>query len=137
MGLDKRLEDFKKSVERLKEAYIKATDRLNFENYPFFRDSCIQRFEFTVEVLWKTVRQFLLAKEGIECKSPKGCIKDLFAAGYISENEAKILLAMIDDRNLTSHTYHEEVAEKIFKDLADYLPVIEKVYKLIEDNKDD
>lgn len=137
MGLGKKVEDLEKSLNRLKEAYSKATDRANLENYPFFRDSCIQRFEFTVEILWKTVKQFLLMKEGIDCKSPKGCIKDLFSAGYISEHQAKILLDMIDDRNMTSHTYHEEIAEKIFKDLVDYLPVIEMVHKLIEERAND
>ncbi len=43
------------------------------------------------------------------------------------------LLEIIDDRNMTSHTYHEEVAEKIFKDLHVYLPVIEKVIDKIKE----
>lgn len=134
MGLNKKIEDFRKSIDRLKEAYQKSIDRVNAENYTFFRDSCIQRFEFTVEILWKTVKQFLLIKEGIDCRSPKGCIKELFSAGYVSEEEAKTLLSMIDDRNMTFHTYHEEVAEKIFNDIKRYIMLIEKVYSIIEEN---
>jgi len=40
---------------------------------------------------------------------------------------------MIDDRNITSHTYHEEVAEKIFNNLHIYLPLVEKVKEEIKE----
>ena len=38
---------------------------------------------------------------------------------------------MIDSRNKTSHTYHEEIAEEIFLELKDYIPLIEKVLDTI------
>ena len=130
MALKKRFEDLKRAFYRLKEAYTKA--KIEDEYYIFFRDATIQRFEFTVEILWKTLKNFLREIEGVECKSPKGCIKDFFSSGYLTEEETRILLEMIDDRNLTSHTYHEEVAEKIFKDLKLYLPIIEKIVNILE-----
>lgn len=127
MALEKRLKDLEKAFDRLKESYFKTLEYVNSDYYPFFRDSTVQRFEFTTEILWKTLKEFLHEKEGVECKSPKSCIREFFSTGYVSSEEANILLQMIDDRNLTSHTYHEDVAEKIFKDLAVYLPVIESV----------
>ena len=84
--------------------------------------------------MWKTLKAYLKIKEGVDCRSPKGCIKDFFSAGYLNEEEVKILLEMVDDRNMTSYTYHEEVAEKIFKDLKVYIPVIEKLIKILEEN---
>ncbi len=127
MALIKRLEDFEKAFKRLKESYEETLKHKENDYYTFFRDSTIQRFEFTVEIMWKTLKNFLYEHSGIDCKSPKGCIKDFFSAGYLTNDETIILLEMIDDRNMTSHTYHEEVAEKIFKDLQVYLPIIEKM----------
>jgi len=102
------------------------------EDYPFFRDSSIQRFEFTVEILWKSLKSFLHKTEGINCKSPKNCIREFFSSGYLSPEETTKLLEMIDSRNKTSHTYHEEVAEEIFKELKSYIPLIQKVFNIIK-----
>jgi hypothetical protein len=40
---------------------------------------------------------------------------------------------MIDDINMTSHTYHGEIAEKIFSGLKGYLPLIKKVLNTIKE----
>ena len=117
----KKYKDFETSIERLEEAYKKAFENKNGELYSFFRDSAIQRFEFTVEIFWKLLKSAIKDKEGIICNSPKSCIREFFAAGYIKEDPAKLLLGMIDDRNMTSHTYHEEVAEIIFSKLKSYI----------------
>ena len=131
MDLKLKVVDLKSAFGRLKESYELAQS--NEEFYTFFRDSTVQRFEFTVEILWETIKTYLKQMEGIDCKSPKGCIKDFFSVGYLNENEVKIFLEMIDDRNMTSHTYHEEVAEKIFQDLKFYLPLIEKIIFILEE----
>ena len=77
MGLEKIVSDFGTALGRLKEAYQKALDRKQ-EDYPFFRDSAIQRFEFTVEIFWKCLKAYLKEREGIDCRSPKSCIREFF-----------------------------------------------------------
>ncbi|AEF19941.1 MULTISPECIES: HI0074 family nucleotidyltransferase substrate-binding subunit [unclassified Hydrogenobaculum] len=134
MALDRLLSDLKNAFSRLKESYDKTINSQNTADYSFFRDSTIQRFEFTIEILWKTVKEFLKLKEGIECRSPKSCIRDFFGSGYLSSQDVVTLLEAIDDRNLTSHTYHEEVADKIFQNIKKYLPVIKSVINEIEKN---
>ncbi len=131
MALDKKVEDFDKALERLKEAYNRTIEQLNKDERSFFRDSTIQRFEFTLEICWKSIKSFLLVHEGMECRSPKGCIREFHAAGYISRSEVVSLLQMIDDRNLASHTYHETLADEIFAHIGSYLPLLEKVYKTV------
>ncbi len=133
MALKDRIKDFEKSLNRLEEAYSQTIKNIEGEYYTFFRDSSIQRFEFTVEIMWKTLKNFLVEHSGIDCKSPKGCIREFFSAGYLSQEETLKLLEMIDDRNMTSHTYHEEIAEKIFSGLKGYLPLIKKVLNTIEE----
>ncbi len=58
-------------------------------------------------------------------------MRELFRNGYISEDELHELLKMVDDRNLTVHTYHEEVAEAIFKKLEDYIKLMKEVKTLL------
>lgn len=83
------------------------------------RDAAIQRFEFTVEAVWKYAKTYLHEQEGIECYSPKSCLREIHAIGKIEEDETVKLLAMIDDRNQTVHTYHEEVAKEIFRKIPE------------------
>lgn len=118
---------FLSSFNRLKEAYQKAEQNIEKEEYTFYRDSAIQRFEFTFEIFWKMLRYFLLQKEGISVNSPKSVFRELFAIGKITEDETFLLLSMTDDRNLTVHTYHEEISEIIFKKLGKYIEIIEKI----------
>ncbi len=128
MALIKKLSDFQNALQRLEEAYRKTIAHQNEQDYTFFRDSTIQRFEFTLEIAWKTIKSFLLEKDGIECRSPKGCMRDFFTAGHISEAEAVRLMAMIDDRNLSTHTYHEALADEIFAHIEEYLETLKKIF---------
>ncbi len=124
MDLKQKVEDFDRALFRLEEAYLRALEERNSDDYPYFRDSAIQRFEFTVEIFWKCIKAFLESREGITCKSPKSCIRELFNLGYITEKQTVTLLEMIDYRNLTSHTYHEEVAYEIFRRLGNYIELL-------------
>ncbi len=99
--------------------------------YSFYRDSAIQRFEFTFEIFWKSLKYFL-DKEGIICRSPRSCIREFFTAGYLSEDEVRVLFQMIEDRNLTVHTYIEELAEEIFSHLTLYEKILQDILKKLE-----
>jgi len=132
MALKERVETFEKAFKRLKEALKEAENHRKNSYFQFFRDSTIQRFEFTVETLWKAIKAFLLKVEGVDCRSPKGCIREFFSSGYLTEDEAGKLLEMIDDRNLTSHTYREEIADLIFSKIKDYTELMEVVLKKLK-----
>ena len=127
--LEKLRNEFKKALLRLKEAVERAEREKNFSDYPFFRDSAIQRFEFTFEIAWKFVKA-LIEREGIICRSPRTCFRELFSAGLIDEETVRELLKMVEDRNLTVHTYREEVAEELFNRLSGYLKALEKLIEL-------
>ncbi len=127
MALKNALHDFDRSLHRLKEAYLKAK-KSNDDNYNFFRDSAIQRFEFTVEIFWKSIKYYLKEIEGIECRSPKSCIREFFITGGLdSEEGVVLLLEMIDDRNMTSHTYKEEIAKMIFSKIEIYIDRLNEI----------
>ena len=130
MALSRLVLDLEKALQRLREAYSRAKGA-DEGDYCFFRDSAIQRFEFTVELFWKCIKAYLKEVEGIDCRSPKSCIREFFSAGYLKEEETILLLKMIDDRNLTSHTYREEVAERLFSRLEDYIKQVERVLLIL------
>ncbi|MGA9405711.1 MAG: HI0074 family nucleotidyltransferase substrate-binding subunit [Bacteroidota bacterium] len=93
------------------------------------RDAAIQRFEYTVEALWKYLQLYLREEEGIDSYSPKSCFREAKNAGLVDEDESVQALEMVDDRNLTSHTYHEDVAQKIYEKLPMYVALMEKLLK--------
>jgi len=119
-------------VCQLKDACAKFEDVLQQEKNEYIRDSAIQRFEFTFELTWKTLKAYLEEK-GVRAYSPKDAIKGAFQVGLIEENTK--WLEMIETRNLTSHVYKEAMAEKVYSSLAGYIPLIKKLIKDIEGNE--
>lgn len=95
----------------------------------------IQKFEFTTELLWKTLRAYLTEFHGIEKNSPKSAIKEFFNVRDIEANGYSVLFDMIDDRNLLSHTYSEKDFKVVHKRLPNYLQVLKKVLEILENNK--
>jgi len=84
----------------------------NKENI-ILRDAMIQRFEYSTEAFWKYLKAYLLAEHNLSANSPRDVIRTGLKAKLFSEEISKELLQMLDDRNLTSHTYVEELAESI------------------------
>lgn len=77
------------------------------------RDGVIQRFEFTVELAWKTVREYLIDEGIAEINTPKSVMKAAFAANLVDDEDGWI--GILNDRNTTSHIYDEDEADKIFE----------------------
>jgi len=93
------------------------------------RDATIQRFEYSFEIFWKFLKEHLRVKEGIICNSPKSCFREAFNVKLLTEDETVTALEMTDDRNLTAHTYHEEVAEEIYRKIKSYYTLMDKVFR--------
>ena len=128
-------------MERLKLRYASAERALNtlteILKEPFsvvVRDAAIQRFEYTFEAVWKLVREYLREVQGIVCVSAKSCLRSAMSVGLLTEEETIGALEMVDDRNLTSHTYHEEVAQKIFNKLPDYSRIMSLLLERMRQN---
>jgi len=66
--------------------------------------------------------------------APKSCFREAGSVGLLSEEETVQAFEMIDDRNLTSHTYHEEIAEEIYKKLPHLFWDYEKAASAIPTN---
>ena len=128
------MERLNERVKSAKKALIALDEVLNLPYSKIIRDAAIQRFEFTLEAIWKLAQRYLILNEGLTVGSPKGVIRACFQSNLIKEPETEILLASIDDRNLTVHTYNEELAEKIYKNIFTYYPLFIILYHSIEKN---
>ena len=93
-------------------------------------DGTIQRFEFVLELYWKTLKR-LLANEGIETNTPKETLKKAYAAKWIDNEPA--WLQMLNDRNATSHIYDEETARRIYKNIQIHFSELEKTFEKIKE----
>jgi nucleotidyltransferase substrate binding protein (TIGR01987 family) len=117
------LNKLKKAFHRLRDSTVKAVDDLD-------RDGVIQRFEFTFELLWKTI-MILLRYEGLDCSGPRSCIKEGARRSFVVNGE--ILLDMLEDRNKASHIYDESTSIEIFERVKhDYLQIIEDNIRLFD-----
>lgn len=95
------------------------------------RDSAIQRFEYTFEIVWKSLKEYLKINEGIICNSPKSCFREAFNSHLLTEEETIKALEMTDDRNLTSHTYHEDLADAIYLKIPAYYNLMKQLFNSI------
>ncbi len=125
-----RLQHLKKALARLEEACSKTN--LN----ELEEAGLVQVFEFTFELLWKTLKDFLFF-QGFSEKSPRSVIRRGFEAGYINEGDSELLLLALQNRNLLSHTYEEELAKKNVSLIKEeYYPVLKRVYDILNKKKD-
>lgn len=88
------------------------------------RDAAIQRFEHSFEATWKAAQAYLSEVEGLEAASPRAVIRASFQVGVLTEEEARGALSMVDDRNLSVHTYNEALAEAIFARLGGHTQIM-------------
>lgn len=117
--------------DKLEKAFHKLKEGVEVAKTEIEKDGAIQRFEFTFELFWKTLKIYLEFL-GVEAKSPRACIKEAFKMGIIDDDE--IFLDMLEDRNLTSHIYDESTAEKIFERIKKvYVPQFEKTLNSLKD----
>jgi nucleotidyltransferase substrate binding protein (TIGR01987 family) len=77
----------------------------------YIRDAAIQRFEFTYELAWKTLQAYL-ATIDISTLSPKETLKIAYQQGLLQDANAWSMLHL--QRNLTSHTYDEKLANTVY-----------------------
>lgn len=115
--MSERLETYERALQRLREALLLPETDVN-------RDACIQRFEFTFELAWKAIQHTLRAYGSIAA-TPRDCFKSAWQQRWIEDHAS--WLAMLKDRNLTSHTYKEAIAIGVYANLHGYVPAFERL----------
>ena len=110
MDIQLKREQTQRALESLQEL---VPQYLENKQSIILRDAMIQRFEYSTEAFWKYLKAFLSIEHNLPANSPRDVIRTGLNAKLYGEEISKELLQMLDDRNLTSHTYVEELAETI------------------------
>lgn len=106
---ENKLDNFEKANAQLQKA-LQQNDFNDLE-----REGVIQRFEFTFELAWKTLQDYIEAMGHEDVKGPRKVIKRAFADNIISDGQGWI--NMLESRHESVHTYSEPSIIKIFNDI--------------------
>ena len=102
-----RLSNFERALALLREAMVNGPSALN----QLEKEGVIQRFEYCFELAWKTTKDYMEANGFVfAVVMPRQVFKDAFAAKVIAD--VQVWIAMLDHRNLLSHTYNPAVFEE-------------------------
>lgn len=125
---------FDEKTQKLCEAFNRLEEAVSeYEKYALtsVRDGVIQRFEFCVELAWKSAREYLYEQGFVDLNSPKEVMKTAFSSGIIDDGD--VWVNILNSRNLTSHVYDEATANKIFDDIKNvYLNEFKKLISVLK-----
>lgn len=89
------------------------------------REGLIQRFEYTHELAWNVMKDFFELEGNTTIMESRSATREAFKKGLIVDGEN--WMDMINSRNLTTHTYNEELVEEITnKIIASYYPAFKE-----------
>lgn len=118
---------WKQRFQNFEKAFLFFETAVNKNNYtPIEIGGLVQAFEFTFELGWKTLKDFLY-EQGLNTNYPRETIKEAFQTQIIEDGHT--WLHMLEKRNELSHTYNELVAEQAVEIIKQrYYQAIEQVY---------
>jgi nucleotidyltransferase substrate binding protein (TIGR01987 family) len=122
---EQRFSNFRKALAQLRK-FIDKGELSDLE-----RQGLIKAFEYTYELAWNTLKDFLEFQGQSDIFGSRDAIRRAFSVGLVEDGEA--WMAMLQSRNATSHTYNEEVAEEICRAVFEvYFPLFVTLEQKVE-----
>ena len=124
-----RFENFERAFLLLQEAFEEDAAAMS----DLEKEGAIQRFEYTFELAWKTLKDYLIYSGVVfDQITPRSVIKQAFAAKIVRDGQTWI--NMLEQRNLMSHTYNRQTFETVFGSISqEYLVALEEVFAWLKD----
>lgn len=107
-----RFQNYKRALVTIKSAVELANSR---ELSDLEKQGLIQGFEFTFELAWNVMKDYLDEQGITNIIGSKNAIRHAFNNGLIEDGD--VWMEKVNARNLSSHTYDEETAEKLFSQI--------------------
>lgn len=104
-------ETFKKAYLKLKE-FVETDDGSEKD-----RGAIINAYQYTFELLWKTLQKYMQQLEMLDELGPGNVIRTAFQYQIIDNGST--YMSMLKNRNLITYTYKEDVAEEIYTRIKD------------------
>jgi nucleotidyltransferase substrate binding protein (TIGR01987 family) len=124
LKVEDSLFNLSKALDKL-QLTVKTKERYIEDGYEdVYLEVLIKRFEFTYELMWKSLKRYL-DFEGLEARSPRSVFKKAYELGLLKEEE--IWLDMMETRNLTTHIYDEWQMKELASKIARFASVMSDV----------
>ncbi|MCY4156858.1 MAG: nucleotidyltransferase substrate binding protein [Gammaproteobacteria bacterium] len=121
-----RFDNYRRAFNLLREAVEREAPLTQLET-----EGVIQRFEYTMELAWKTLKDYLESENAVlDQMTPRTVIRHAFEAGIVRQGE--ILQKALDARNRMSHTYDFETFQQVVADIrGGYLAAFEELHEFL------
>ncbi|MBU0701817.1 nucleotidyltransferase substrate binding protein [bacterium] len=131
-----RFNNYLKAFQTLVEAMELAQSR---ELSKLEQQGLIQSFEFTHELAWNVLKDYLEDKGIMGLIGSKDTTRAAFKNNLIEQGED--WMKMIEARNKTSHTYNLNIAQEVVEDIMErFYPAFEsmaKKFTMLNDQEDE
>lgn len=126
---ENKLSHFLRAIKTLQYAISesKKHEKSDIDLFSIFRDSVIQRFEYTYELSWKMMKFLWILEWEIEVRTPYQSMKFAFKAWYIDDLDK--WFKMKDFRNKSSHEYEENISNDLYYEIFSYSELLQKFYE--------
>ncbi len=125
------LANLQKAVSSFESALNASFENLDSIGDDLIKNGRIQKFEYCAELAWKISKMRLELFEGILSNTPKGVYKTMFQSSLITETEYLALFKTIEDRNLLSHVYKEEMYQSVYANIQAHLKVFKDLIEVL------
>lgn len=122
-----RFSNYRRALAKLSEAVesLSDTESLNAPIQELIKEGVIQRFEYTHELAWKVIKDYAEYQGFTDVRGSRDAFRKGMQMGIVDSPD---WMDSIEDRNLTSHNYDEDVAQEIFNDIINkYYPLFVKL----------
>lgn len=117
MTAEGKIDELRRALTRLREGMVQAQNDLD-------RDGVIQRFEFTFELVWKSIQAYA-AYKGLEVTSPRDAFRVAADLGILANPD--VWFDFLKDRNESTHLYSDDKAKLIFSHIPRFIEEVEKL----------
>ena len=123
-----RFSNYKKAFKQLKSAIDLSHQR---ELSLLEKQGLIQAFEFTHELAWNLLKDYLEYQGNQDIKGSRDTFREAFKVGLVDDGE--LWMETIKARNITSHAYDEEIVQSAFETISrEYVIIFDKLLVTFE-----
>ena len=117
-----RFSNYQKALARLSEAVNLLNDNISEgSEFDLLKEGLIQRFEYTHELAWKVMKDYLEYQGYVDIRGSRDAIRKSLELNILSDRR---WMGTIEARNLTSHNYDDETANNIYHEIMEvYFPL--------------
>ncbi len=122
-----RFSNYRRAFAKLSEAIDSLSNIENLDEpiRELIKEGVIQRFEYTHELAWKVIKDYAEYQGYTDIHGSRDAFRKGLQMGIIDSPD---WMDSIEDRNLTSHNYDEDIAQEIYDDIINkYYPLFVKL----------